>query len=268
LRHIYYRIFRLIPFNNKSEINLYYKDLQSKANFYKIGFLSKERKKELESALSIKIKRVEYFEQALTHRSYLQVLSNPIYQSNERLEFLGDSILGMIVTEYLFGQHSDIYEGELTKMRSWLVNKNTLVTCAKQLNIADFLMLSHSANKSLEGGSDSILSDALEAIIAAVYLDSGINKCRKFIINTLFPIMQDKSIMVDTNFKSILLETVQSFGKEAPKYVVINENGPDHDKEFTIGVMVDDELIGTGSGKSKKQAEQSAAQEAVDKFKK
>ncbi|MFA6572001.1 MAG: ribonuclease III [Bacteroidota bacterium] len=211
------------------------------------------------------IHSVEYFEQALLHRSYLPVLNNPDILSNERLEFLGDSILGLIVSEYLFFLHSNVFEGELTKMRSWLVNKRTLVTCAKKLDLSNFLMLSHSANKSLEYGSESILADALEAIIAAIYLDSGMKATVEFVRNSLFPIMIDKNVMVDTNYKSILLETVQSLGKEAPKYVVLAEEGPDHDKQFEIGVYVNDILCGTGSGKSKKQAEQVAAQDALEK---
>lgn len=215
----------------------------------------------------------------MTHRSYIQVLdsgNNSIedeeddnnglkYSSNERLEFLGDSILGMIVADYLFSLHTDIPEGELTKMRSWIVNKNTLSLCSRKIHLDDFLMLSHSAAKSLEQGSDSILADALEAIIAAIYLDSGIDSARKFILNTLIPLIMNKSIMVDTNYKSILLEKAQADGKDIPRYEVISEVGPDHDKEFTIAVYIGDELLGTGKGKNKKQAEQMAAFEALQK---
>ncbi|MBI5324651.1 MAG: ribonuclease III, partial [Ignavibacteriae bacterium] len=148
-------------------------------------------------------------------------------------------------------------------MRSWIVNKNTLSMCSRKIHLDDFLMMSHSAAKSLEQGSDSILADALEAVIAAIYLDSGIDSAKKFILNTLLPVTMNKMVMVDTNYKSILLEKAQGEGKPIPRYEVINEKGPDHDKEFTIAVYIGEELLGTGKGKNKKQAEQMAAYEAL-----
>lgn len=232
--------------------------------FPRVGFLSDARREELEHVLGISINNVEYFEQALTHRSYLPVLANKGFQSNERLEFLGDAVLGMITAEYLFSLHSNVYEGELTKMRSWLVNKNSLVAVSQKLGLDQFLMLSHSAAKSLENGSDSILADALEAIIAAIYLDSGFEEVTRFITDSLFPIMFNQTEMVDKNYKSILLETAQSLGYSFPVYKVFNEEGPDHDKIFTVGVYVHNELLGSGTGKSKKQAEQLAAQKAIE----
>ncbi len=198
------------------------------------------------------------------HRSYLQVIGSAGQFSNERLEFLGDSVLGMVVAEYLFSLHTEVLEGELTKMRSWLVNKTSLAICARKLQLDSFLMLSYSASRSLEHGSDSILSDALEAIIGAIYLDSGLETVKKFIIHSLLPIMISKSLMVDTNYKSNLLETVQALGKNAPKYIVHEESGPDHDKSFVVGVYVNDVLLATGTGKSKKQAEQTAAYNALE----
>ncbi|MGE5480020.1 MAG: ribonuclease III [Chloroflexota bacterium] len=228
-----------------------------------VGFLTDEVRDRLEHDLSVKIKRPELFEQALLHRSYLQVLSKSEVKSNERLEFLGDAILGMIVGEYLFENHQNVPEGELTKMRSWLVNKNALSMAARRLELDHYLMMSFSANKSLREGHDSILADALEAIIAAIYLDSGLEAARLFIFSTLIPMLLDKSVMTDTNFKSSLLEKVQALGKPAPRYVVLQESGPDHDKKFLVGVFVLDELLGQGEGKSKKQAEQLAAKEAL-----
>ncbi|MFP4527087.1 MAG: ribonuclease III [Candidatus Kapaibacterium sp.] len=218
----------------------------------------------MEFNLGVDISRPELFEQALLHRSYLPVLEDESYLSNERLEFLGDAILGMVVAEYLFSLHTDVPEGELTKMRSWLVNRESLAMCARRLNLMEFIKLSYSAEKSLQNGSESILADCLEAIIAAVYIDSGFDASRRFILNTLLPIMINKSVMRDKNYKSILLETVQSKGKPAPYYSVIEEHGPDHDKEFVVGVYVDDQLLATGSGKSKKQAEQFAARQALE----
>ena len=135
----------------------------------------------------------------------------------------------------------------------------------KKLDLDKFLMMSFSAEKSLIQGSSSILADALEAIIAAIYLDSGLEAARKFVVNSLLPILMSKRVMKDTNYKSILLEEVQALGKESPVYRVLSESGPDHDKEFMVGVYVGDVLMGTGKGKSKKQAEQVAAKDALDK---
>ncbi len=219
----------------------------------------------MEEILGLSIKRKELFEQALLHRSYLQVLDNTDVMSNERLEFLGDAVLGMIVAEYLFSLHSHVDEGDLTKMRSWLVNSNSLALCAKKLGLDKFIMLSYSAEKSLENGSDSIIADALESIIAAIYLDSGLESAKKFIINSLMPIEMDLALMKDTNYKSNLLEYVQSKGLESPHYSVLEEEGPSHDKTFTVGVYINDNLIAIGKGKNKKQAEQSSAKKALQK---
>ena len=125
-------------------------------------------------------------------------------------------------------------------------------------------MLSYSASKSMVQGSDSIMEDTLEAIIAAIYLDSGLEKTRTFIINSLIPIIMNNRMMVDKNYKSILLEKVQAIGKPSPEYSVLEEKGPDHNKDFTIGVYVNKEMIGKGVGKSKKQAEQAAAENALE----
>ncbi|MCX7736217.1 MAG: ribonuclease III [Candidatus Kapabacteria bacterium] len=239
-----------------------------KGVFSKLGYLDNTKKVQLENLLGIKINKIEYFEQALTHRSYLHVIEDNSIYSNERLEFLGDSVLGMVVADYLFSLHSDVLEGGLTKMRSWMVNKNSLVECAKRLKLNEMLLMSYSASKALEQGSDSILADALEAIIGAIYLDSGLETTKKFIINVLIPIIVSQNYMVDRNYKSLLLETVQSMGKEPPKYMVLDETGQDHNKEFLVGVLVDSEIMGTGLGKSKKQAEQFAAKEALEKIKK
>lgn len=219
---------------------------------------------EFEKVIGVSLKHSEYYEQALIHRSYLQVLNSGTHYSNERLEFLGDSILGFVIAEYLFHQHSTVHEGELTKMRSWLVNKKSLSICARSIGLNDYLLLSFSAAQSLKRGNDSMLADALESVIAAIYLDHSINEARDFIIERLFPIMIRESLMQDTNFKSILLEYVQAQSKNAPRYLIHDENGPDHDKVFTVGVYVDDECLGIGSGKNKKDAEQHAAEVALE----
>ena len=231
-----------------------------------VGFLINEKKTQLEKVLGLKIHNVEFFEQALTHRSYMHVIGTSTgIRSNERLEFLGDAVLGMVVSDFLFQENSDLFEGQLTKMRSWIVNKNSLAFCCKSIGLDKFVMLSFSAEKALKNGSDSILADMLEAVIAAIYLDLGIDAAGKFIFEKILPIVLVREVMEDHNYKSILLEKVQAFGHPAPQYEVLQEVGPDHDKLFTVGVYVQGVLLGTGHGRSKKQAEQTAAQDALAK---
>ncbi len=260
-QQIYDGIFKFKPLKKflKSESN--HREL-----FPVVGFLDAKRKKELEKALNIKIKNTQYFEQALIHRSYLQVLGRGDVHSNERMEFLGDAILGMLIAEYLFSMDMSIHEGDLTKLRARLVNKKSLTYCALDLRLNDFLMMSYSCRHSLDQGNDALLGDAMEAIIAAVYLDSGLRETNDFILNRLIPTLLNKSVLEDTNYKSKLLETVQANGKEAPSYSVLEANGPDHDKEFKIGVYVGGELLAVGIGKNKRAAEQNAAFTALEKL--
>ena len=232
--------------------------------FPPVGVLTDERVAELEQLLGVDIHMPSLYEQALTHRSYLQVVNSPDHRSNERLEFLGDAILGMVTAEYLFYNNREVLEGELTKMRSWIVNKKSLAICARAIKLDDFLFLSYSASQSLQRGNDSMLADALEAIIAAIYLDRGFDDVRRFIVEKLLPIMVQESLVHDTNYKSLLLETVQAKGQLAPRYVVTREEGPDHEKHFTVDVIVDDAVIGSGSGRNKKDAEQAAAEAGLE----
>ncbi len=236
-------------------------------DFPPIGILNDDLTKQLENILKIKINHREFFEQAITHRSFIQVMNDSAIQSNERLEFLGDAVLNLVVADHLFITNTTVDEGDLTKMRSWLVNKNSLALFAKNIELEKFVKLSFSAAKALESGSDSILADALEAIIGAIYLDSGHEAAKNFIIYSILPVVVNNDVMVDKNYKSLLLEEVQSQGEEAPKYNVLEEIGPDHNKEFIVGVFVHNEMLGIGQGKSKKQAEQIAADNALKKLK-
>lgn len=231
--------------------------------FPPLGLLTDEHVSELEEIIGMSIESTALYEQALTHRSYLQVVNQRGHRSNERLEFLGDAILGLVTAEYLFYHNKSVLEGELTKMRSWLVNKKSLSICARAIGLEKYIFLSYSARQSLEKGNDGLLADALEALIAAVYLDNEFDQARTFVIEKLLPIMVKESLIHDTNYKSLLLEVVQAGGQPAPKYIVINEVGPDHDKVFTVEVIVGDKAEGQGSGKSKKDAEQCAAEHAL-----
>ncbi|MGB9771276.1 MAG: ribonuclease III [Candidatus Kapaibacteriota bacterium] len=255
---IYNGLFRFTPKEKLSNIRLEAK------NFNQIDYHRQERKKILETHLGLSIKNYKYFEEALLHRSYLHLLPKGKYSSNERLEFLGDAVLGLVVTEYLFNKYPHLLEGDLTKIRSWLVNKHSLSMVARELGLDKLILVSFSTAKTMERSGESILSDALEAIIAAIYLDSGLNQARKFIIEKLIPVLEKENVLQDTNYKSILMEKVQAQGKMAPTYEVLEENGPPHDKTFFVGVYVENLLLATGQGKSKKEAEQNAAKNALE----
>lgn len=257
---IYYGLLRFAPKEKFSIPHLEAKNPNS------IEFIREQRKSFIENTLNIKIKNYKYYEEALLHRSYLHLLPKGQYNSNERLEFLGDSVLGLIITDYLFHKHPDLPEGNLTKMRSWLVNKHSLSVVARKLELHKLVLVSFGTAKTLERSGETILSDALEAIIAAIYLDLGLDEAKKFVLNKLLPLLEEANVIRDTNYKSTLMEKVQASGKTAPTYEVLEESGPAHDKTFLVGVYVGNELLATGKGKSKKEAEQDAAKNALIKF--
>jgi ribonuclease-3 len=204
------------------------------------------------------------FLQALLHRSYLQFLEEQ-WNSNERLEFLGDAILNFIVAEHLFITYPEMEEGELTKLRSRLVNRKILAQRAKELHLSDYLLLSSSAAQSIDSGSESIIADAVESVIGALYLDGGLETARKFIYATLLKNPEVfNSAMTDDNYKSTLLEYAQARSLDIPRYSVIHAEGPEHDRRFTIEVLIGEQSYGSGYGKSKKEAEQAAAARALE----
>lgn len=228
-------------------------------------------KKNLERTLGIRIEHEEYFVEALTHRSALSIPSNGDKKSNERMEFLGDAVLNLVVAEILFGRYPDTDEGQLTRMRSLLVNQHALAEVAAGLNLSTFLTMSSSAQQAIDKGYETIISDAFEAVIAAIYMDGGINAASKFVSEK---VMQkelraegEMFNALDRNFKSALLEFAQGRGLGAPKYNLLKEEGPDHDRTFTVEVLIGESSKGIGSGKTKKAAEQSAAEEAYEKLK-
>ncbi|MCX7909155.1 MAG: ribonuclease III [Ignavibacteria bacterium] len=254
---IYTGLFRFTPKEKLSNIRL------EATNSNQFEIFRQERKKIIEKTLDIQIKNIKLFEEALIHRSYLHLLPKGEYNSNERLEFLGDTVLSLVVSEYLFNNNPNLPEGELTKIRSWLVNKHSLSVVARKLELDKLILVSFSTAKTLERSGESILSDALEALIAAIYLDSGLDVAKKFILEKLIPLLQKENVLQDKNYKSILMEKVQAKGKMAPTYEVLEEYGPPHDKTFFVGVYVDNVQVATGKGKSKKEAEQEAAKNAL-----
>lgn len=212
------------------------------------------------------IKDKNLLQEAFTHRSYLNETKDPI-ASNERLEFLGDAVLEIIVSEYLFHKYPEYPEGKLTLIRASIVRTETLAQAAKKLNLGSYLRLSKGEEENDGRNNQSILANTYEAYLGALYIDQGLQVVKTFITQTLFPFIPqilEKKTYRDA--KSYLQEIVQERDKVTPEYKVIEEHGPDHAKTFTVGVYVHNEQIGKGSGKSKQYAEAAAAKKALLKY--
>ena len=216
-----------------------------------------------EDVTGYRIVHPDLFIQALSHRSFLPQLPDG-RGSNERLEFLGDSILNLIVGEYLYHRFPDAEEGELTKVRSRLVNRKALAAYGQAIDLQRFILMSPSAAQSVGKGYATITADTFEAVIAAIYLDGGFSAARQFVEDrVLSAVKKGDVITADENYKSLLLEYTQSRGLGVPRYGVIGEEGPDHDRTFTVEVTVGSLRRGSGTGKNKKEAEQAAARRAL-----
>lgn len=224
-----------------------------------------EKFQQLEKIIGTSISNKNLYIEALIHRSFLEE-NEQFNFSNERLEFLGDSVLNLVIGEYLFNRFPNEEEGFLTKVRAKLVNRNALSLVAEDMNLAEFLILGSNLPKSITHNSKSMLSDALEALIGAIYLDKGIETCRKFIKKKILePALRNGEHLVDENYKSQLLEYAQANKLALPVYQIVSEEGPHHDKTFTAEVLIGDKVLGEGKGKSKKEAEQNAARVALKK---
>lgn len=202
--------------------------------------------------------------QALKHRSYLTVSDEGRGYANERLEFLGDSVLDLVASEYFYHKYPDKLEGEMTRMKSVLVSGTILAREARRLDLGKYIFLSDNEAKSGGRNRSSILEDAFEALVGSIYLDGGYRNAKKFLIRELLGNSRD--IFQDArhqNYKSILLEYAQGKGIDPPLYTVKEEIGPEHRKKFVVEVEVENGIRGTGEGRTKKLAEQKAAQEAV-----
>lgn len=216
----------------------------------------------LEKILGIEFKNKEYLKTALTHSSYANESRNN-EKSNERLEFLGDAVLSLIISDYIFKNCPDLPEGELTKLRACVVCEKALYNFAKQMNIGSFLRLSHGEKRSNGHKRPSILADAFEAILAAIYLDSGFEQARKFVLKFVENDLKNPKIKVFKDYKTSLQEIIQQNPEEKLEYVLAGASGPDHDKLFSVHVKLNSNIVGKGVGKSKKEAEQKAAKEAL-----
>ena|SRR3990167_2650759 len=214
-----------------------------------------------------KFKNKKLFEQAFTHRSYLNEAREKL-KSNERLEFLGDSIISFVVSECLFAQYPDFDEGTLTNLRSMLVNTKTLAVVAKELEFGNLLKLSKGEEETKGRENISLLADCFEAFIGALFLDQGIKETENFIHQVLLPktkFFVEKKAFKDP--KSLLQEMIQAKKQKSPAYIVVKEEGPPHKKIFTVSVNIGNVVLGKGKGKSKQEAEKNAAQEALESIK-
>jgi ribonuclease-3 len=224
---------------------------------------------QLEIVLGYRFKRKSHLIAALAHKSYLRSkLPKEVQSSNERLEFLGDSVLGLVVSEFLYHKYPHKPEGELTKMKAILVNEVTLSRRAKEFKLGAFLLLSPEEERSGGRQRESILADACEAIIASAYIDGGIKAAQKVVHRLILDKHQEAtSDRAQYNYKGELLEFLQGRGLGMPRYEVEVAEGPDHKKIFTIAAFALGMKVGFGKGRSKKEAEQAAAKMALDKLK-
>ena len=218
--------------------------------------------KAFEEILGYKFKNIKLLENALTHSSYANEVHSSL-GSNERLEFLGDSVLSIIVSEYLYKNYKKLPEGELTKLRASLVCEKTLCMFSKQLNVGDYILLGKGEANNHGNERASILADAFEAILAAIFLDGGIEVAKNHVLKFIIPELENGEYDLFIDYKTALQEIIQRNPEERLTYVLVDESGPDHDKRFTVEVHLNSNVLGTGIGKSKKQAEQEAAHQAL-----
>lgn len=216
----------------------------------------------LENRLNYKFKNINLLKNALIHSSYANEVRGNTH-SNERLEFLGDSVLSIIVSEHIYTKFPNMPEGELTRMRASLVCEKSLCEFSRELGIGAYLKLGKGEDKNGGRDRDSILADAFEAVLAAIYLDSGIEPAKNHVMNTVLRDLKHHEEDTFKDYKTTLQEIIQRNPEESVSYFLIDETGPDHNKSFTVEVRMNSNVIGTGSGKNKKQAEQMAAKQAL-----
>ena len=222
---------------------------------------------ELEKKLNYTFRNPELLHEALSHSSYANEHRSAGRRSNERLEFLGDSVLGFVTAEFLFVQHPDLPEGDLTRIRAALVCEQSLYEVARKLDLGAYLKLGRGEEAGGGRQRSSILADATEAVFAAVYLDGGIGAASALIHRVLLDAEKEEVVEERRrDYKTALQELVQRQADQVLSYRMIGEEGPDHDKTFRAQVLLNDQPVGTGSGHSKKEAEQSAAKDALSRM--
>ncbi len=215
----------------------------------------------LEERIGYRFRDGALLKQAMTHSSFTNEQKIRRAQNYERLEFLGDAVLELVSSEFLFREHPQMSEGELTKKRASMVCEPSLAFCAKDLELGRFMLLGKGEENTGGRGRDSIVSDAMEAVIGAIYLDGGMDMAKEFINRFVLSDLEDKQLFYDS--KSNLQEMIQGKLKKEFKYELLEESGPEHDKMFRVSVDMEGEILGTGVGKTKKAAEQQAAYKAL-----
>ena len=220
---------------------------------------------ELEKAIGYQFRNITLLQNALSHSSYANERWHDSLKSNERLEFLGDSVLGMLVAEHLFRTFPDRPEGELTRMRADMVCEKTLAKVANRLDLGRHLMLGKGEESGGGRNRDSILADAVESVLAACYMDGGMDAALQFVQKFIL-VNVPLTKLHNADYKTALQELVQQKKNQTIAYRLVGESGPDHDKEFRVEVTLNGETVGFGVGSSKKRAEQAAAQAAIEKL--
>ena len=217
---------------------------------------------QLQDTIGYKFHNPVFLEVALTHSSYANAVKHQL-KYNERQEFLGDAVLSIIVSDYLFNNYT-VPEGELTKLRAAIVCEKSLDVMANKIHLGEYLRLGR--GEEMTGGRTrpSIIADAFEALIAAIYLDSGIESARTFVLPFVTEMLEHEDSLFFKDYKTILQEIIQQNPEEKLVYKLVGEKGPDHDKRFVVDVMLNSNVIGKGEGRSKKNAEQMAAKEALE----
>ena len=219
--------------------------------------------KDLETAIGYRFRNITLLQNALAHSSYANERWHDSLKSNERLEFLGDSILGMVVAEHLYRNYPDRPEGELTRMRADMVCENALAAIAGRIELGQHLLLGHGEEQTGGRTRNSILADAVESVIAACFLDGGMDAARGFIERFVLTDVPVRKLR-NADYKTALQELVQQKKNQQLTYRLTGESGPDHDKQFQVAVLLNGNTVGTGSGSSKKRAEQDAARAAME----
>lgn len=223
---------------------------------------------EIQERISYRFRHIVALKTALTHSSYANEKKKQKLKYNERLEFLGDSVLGIIISDYLFRNCPNRPEGELTKMRAMIVCERALAMGARSIDLGKYMYLGKGEENTGGRDRESILADGFEAMIGAIYLDSGINSAKKFVLKTLREVI-DRVIAGEglfTDHKTQFQEVLQKYNKGKIQYRIKAEEGPDHNKTFYTDLYVDDYIYGTGAGRSKKESEQNAAKSALDRM--
>jgi ribonuclease-3 len=211
-------------------------------------------------------RNVNLLKNALTHSSYINEGKSPQTGNNERLEFLGDAILDAVISDYLYSRLDHVEEGELTKMRAVIVCERSLAACGAKVSIGSYLRLGKGEENSGGRNRHSIVADAMEAVIGAIYLDSGWETAHDFVIRTFAELIEDAvSGRLHMDYKTEIQERLQSHGEADISYIIEREEGPDHDKTFYANLVFQGSVIGSGSGRSKKEAEQQAAKQALER---